>query len=149
MWRWMNLSHAHFQISKISNYLTNTSLADWKSECNFLTCNASIVGNEGISMPQHFKTNNSTKTSARQNMELCFPFFRSCHSLHPAINSASIEHSTSINIAKTVVDVCHWLFLGSKEFYQSTLFVLYIIHGLHCEALLEWCYLSVSSQLCT
>jgi len=51
----------------------------------------------------------------------CFSCFGSRHS---ATIGASIDHSTSTDIAKTFVGVSYRLYLGNKEFYHSTLFVL-------------------------
>jgi hypothetical protein len=76
---------------------------------------------------------------ARQIMELCFCFFRSHHSFYQASNSASVDCSTSINIAKTLVGISYWLFIGNQGFYHSTLFVLHIINWPLFEALLHWC----------
>jgi hypothetical protein len=45
----------------------------------------------------------------------------------PATSGASVDHSTSLNIAKTFVDVSHLFFLSSKVFCHSTLFVPLII----------------------
>ena len=147
LWHSTKLSHAHLQIPKISNYVTNTSFVDWKTECNLLTCDASILRNEGISMLRHFRTNNCAKMSARQIMEICFPFFRSCHSLHSAANSASVEHSTSINIAKTFVDICHWLFSATRNSIRA--------QCLYCTSLMDsnvrhsWSGAICQYQLCT
>jgi len=60
-------------------------------------------------------------------MELCFCCFRNHHPFYQASNSASVDCSTSINIAKTLVGVSYRLFIGNQEFCHSTLFVLHII----------------------
>jgi len=44
----------------------------------------------------------------RQIMELCFSCSGSSHFSHPAAKCASVEHSTSINIAKIFVVVSYW-----------------------------------------
>jgi hypothetical protein len=46
-----------------------------------LSCNASILMNDGIIMPQHFWSHICERTAwARQIMELCFSCFKSYHS---------------------------------------------------------------------
>lgn len=42
----------------------------------------------------------------------------------PVTSGVSIDHSTSMDFAKTFVGVSYWLYLGNKEFYHNTLFVL-------------------------
>ena len=160
VWLWgsRNLIHAHLQISKISNEGTNTSFANWKTECQLLTSDASILGNEGISMLQHFGTNNSAKTtSASQNMELCFLFFISCHSLHPATDSAYVDCSTSINIAKDMLTFVTDSFSATRNsirgqcLYCTSLMDSVVRHccsGAICQYLHNFVYKCWELQIC-
>ena len=47
------------------------------------------------------------------------------------ISGASVDCSTSKNIARTYVDVSQLLFLGSKEFYHRMFPVMHITDQLH------------------
>jgi hypothetical protein len=86
---------------------------------------------------QHFRANSCDRTAwAEQIMELCFSYFGSRNFFRRTTNGASVDRSTSTNIAKTSVDVSHWFFPDNRECYQSTLLVLHIIRRLHFEALL-------------
>ena len=57
VWLWgydQPISHAQLWVSKISGDVTNTSLAVWKNEHQWWSCDASVLTNNGISMQQHF-----------------------------------------------------------------------------------------------
>jgi len=83
----------------------------------------SILMNNDISTLQHFRTKSCERTVCmEQILDLWFSCFRSCYSFHSATNYASVNHNTSLHIAKTFVDASPWFFLSNKEFYHSKLY---------------------------
>jgi hypothetical protein len=136
-------SRAHLRISKISYNVTNTSFADWKTERQLSGCDASILAYDGVITLQHCRTNGWDRTACtRQITEPCFFCFGSLHSFHPATNSGSVDRSTSTNISKTSVP-CFSPILSRQRRSLSEHVTCTVHHDrLHCEALLQWCYLS-------
>jgi hypothetical protein len=113
-----NPLHAHCHISKILNNMINSSFVDSNNWAP-----VSLLMNNDISTLQHFKTNSCERTACMsQVLELWFACFRSCYSFHSVSNNASLNHSTSLLIAKTFVDASPWFFLSNKEFYHSKLY---------------------------
>lgn len=107
--------------------MTNTSFAHWKTICQLLGCDVSILVNNGISMLQHFRTNSYDRTAwARQIMQLCSPCSRSHYSFCPVTNSTSVDCSTATSTGKMLGGISHWWFNGNKELHHSSLFILTI-----------------------
>jgi hypothetical protein len=70
---------------------------------------------------QHLRTNSCDRTAwARQIMDLYFSRFGRCHSFRSVTNNASLDRSTSTNIAKTFVGVSQGLRLGKKHVVCTT-----------------------------
>jgi hypothetical protein len=103
--------------------MTNTSFVNSNSWAPVIRSDVSILVNNDISTLRHFRTNScERKACVRQILELCFSCFRSCHSFRSVTNSASVNHSTSLQTAKMSEDAAQWFFLSNKEFYCSTLY---------------------------
>ena len=66
----------HLGISSILNDVTNASLPDWKTQCQFLGCGASILMNNGISMLQHFRTDSCDKMAWARCKVLLFSYLK-------------------------------------------------------------------------
>jgi hypothetical protein len=127
-------------ISHTSSNIEDVGWCDWHFLCWWMTehhlssCDVSIIINDGIIMLWHFRTNSCEGTvSVSQILELWFSCFRSHHSFCAVPSGASVDRSSFINITQIFVDVYPLVFLGNKELYHSTLFVLHIIYWLHCE----------------
>jgi hypothetical protein len=57
-----NPPRTHLRIFNISNGVTNSSFADWKTQCHLSCCDASILANDGISTLQQLRTNSCDTT---------------------------------------------------------------------------------------
>jgi len=103
-----NPSRALRRISKISkDVAAETSLADQKTQHKLSDCDVSTLANDGISPLQHFRTNRCDRTAwATQITELWVSRFGSRHTFLPAVIGASVDSSTSVNMAKSL-----WIFL--------------------------------------
>lgn len=103
--------------------MTDTSFADRKTQHTWSVCDASTLANDGISPLQHFRANYCDRTVwATQIMELWFSCFGSRHSSRPMATGASVDCSTSINIAKKFGDISHWFIVNEEELYQSAFY---------------------------
>jgi len=120
-----NTSRTHRWTSKTQNDVPNTSFADWKTERHLSSCDASILTNDGTITLQYFRTNSCDTTAwARQTMALCFqqpPLFS------PGDQPCFSRPQHFINVAKILLNVSHWFFLGSKLFCHRILFVPHIM----------------------
>jgi len=70
---------AYLGISKILNVVTNSFFADWKTECQLLSCDALNLENDGFSMLQHFRANSCDRMAwVRQirDLSLFFLFWK-------------------------------------------------------------------------
>jgi hypothetical protein len=101
-------SHAHLWISKISNDVTNTALAERKTQHQLSGCEVSIFENDGISMLQSFLTNSPYRLArATKITELTL-------SAQQRIVNV-LTTALPWTLEKTFLDVSHWLFLSNKD----------------------------------
>jgi hypothetical protein len=99
-------------------------------------CDAATLANDGNSPLQHFRTNRCDRTAwATQITELWFSRFGSHHSFLPAAIGASVDPSTSINIAKKFVNISHWFIEDDTELYQNT----FLCHTSFTDSILRLC----------
>jgi len=84
---------------EITDDVTNTSFADWKTGYQQLECDMSVLANYDLRVWQHLQANNRDwKASMWQNTELWFFSFKS--RTHSATTGASVNCNTFINNVK-------------------------------------------------
>ena len=86
----------------------NTSFADWKTERQLSSCDASILTNDGIVTLQHCGSNGCDRTaSARRTIQLCFFMSQKPPLFSPGDQPCFRVPQHFINIATIFVNVCH------------------------------------------
>jgi hypothetical protein len=91
---------------EITDDVSNTSFADWKTGYQQFECDMLVLVNDDIRASQHLWANSCNwKTSVRGNTELRFFGFRTHSSSHPVTTGACVDCNTSINNAKMLLDM--------------------------------------------
>jgi len=146
---WAANRNAHLGISKILNDVTNTSFADWKTECRLLGGDALNLANDGFSMLQHFRANGCDRmvwVSQIRDLSLFFLFWKPslfspsdqqcfCQPQHFHKHGRwygcfwlTLSQQQEIKSQHGVCSICHWLtaLWGTAAVSEITFLILFL-----------------------